>query len=158
DPQIGDLRQIRQDLIQHTVSEVGVLFIVAQIFKRQDRNRFYRSVDCCVLCRSSRVATEEKQSNRYNRASNYYIDPSALFVRSRWDRMNVLGAFKPLRCKFEGPRQTKRNRQTEYNEQHKGLNDPIRNGENRQHLREALCQGPSGDDVRNSNLINVAPL
>ena len=60
DPQLGNPGQIRQDLVLHAVSEVRVLFIVTQIFKRQNRDRFYRSVDRCVLRRGSRVATEKK--------------------------------------------------------------------------------------------------
>jgi hypothetical protein len=60
DSQLRDPAQIRQDLILHAVSEVRVLFIVAQIFKRQNRDRFNRSVDRCVLRWGSRVATEKK--------------------------------------------------------------------------------------------------
>ena len=60
DPQIRNPGQIRQDLILHAVSEVRVLFIVTQIFKRQNRDRFHRSVDRCVLRRGSRVTTEKK--------------------------------------------------------------------------------------------------
>jgi hypothetical protein len=35
---------------------------------------------------------------------------------------------------------------------------PGGNGENRQHLCEALSESPSGDDVRYRNLVDVAAL
>ena len=83
DLQVRDPAQIRQDLILHAISEVRVLFVIAQIFKRQNRDRFHRGVDRCMLRRGSRVATEKKQSNRYNCAGNYYINPGVfLFSRS----------------------------------------------------------------------------
>jgi len=55
-----DLGQIRQDLILHTICEVGVLFVVTQIFKRQNGDRLCRTVCRCVLRRGSRVATKKK--------------------------------------------------------------------------------------------------
>src|SRR5438093_4219041 len=97
DSQLGDPGQIRQDLILHTICEVGVLFIVTQIFKRQNRDRFYRSVDRCVLRRGSRVATEKKQSNRYERAGNYHIKPGTFFVSSCSRLINFVSALESLR-------------------------------------------------------------
>ena len=58
--QIGNLGQIRQDLILHAVGEIGVLFIVTQIFKWQNRNRFYRSIDCSVLRMYRRCSGQRK--------------------------------------------------------------------------------------------------
>ena len=40
DFQIGDLRQPRQNFILHAFGKVSVLRIVAEIFERQDRDRF----------------------------------------------------------------------------------------------------------------------
>ena len=131
DPQIRNPGQIRQDLILHAVCEVRVLFIVTQIFKRQNRDRFCRTIDRCVLRRGSRVATEKKQSNRYERASNYHIKPGTFFVSGCSRVVNFFGALEPLRRQLERPSQTKRNRQTQYDEDNKQLNDPDRNGKNR---------------------------
>ena len=60
DPQVGDPAQIRQDLILHAVSEVRVLFIVTQIFKRQNGDRFHRSIDRCVLRQEQPSSDREK--------------------------------------------------------------------------------------------------
>jgi len=38
--EIGDLRQLGQDVVLHAVGKERVLFVVAQIFQRQHRNAF----------------------------------------------------------------------------------------------------------------------
>ncbi len=42
DFQVGDLGQVREDIILDAVREILVLLIVAQIFERQDRDAFFR--------------------------------------------------------------------------------------------------------------------
>ena len=41
--QIGDLGKIRQDFVLHSPGEIGVLFVVAQIFEGQYRDAFFRN-------------------------------------------------------------------------------------------------------------------
>src|SRR6516225_1688588 len=98
DLQVGDPAQIRQDLILHAISEIRVLLIVAQIFKWQNRDRLLLN-SCSRLALSRRcvdgaITTEKKQSNRYNRADNYYINPGAFFMSSRCDLIDFFGALE----------------------------------------------------------------
>src|SRR6266481_4549596 len=74
---------------------------------------------------------------------------------------NLVGCtstFDSLRRYLERPAKNKRNRQTEDDEQNNQTNDPVRNVEDRKDLRDALGEGPTRDDVRNADLVNVAPL
>jgi len=55
------------------------------------------------------------------------------------------------------PSQTKRNRQTENDQEDDQTNYSIRNIEDRKHLRDSLGQRPATNDIGNRHLINVAP-
>src|SRR5205814_4082898 len=43
DFEVGHFREIGQDLVLNTIGEVGVLFVVAEIFKRKDSDAFIRN-------------------------------------------------------------------------------------------------------------------
>src|SRR4029453_15555629 len=102
---------------------------------------------------------EEKKSERQKGAGNYHIKPGALFVGGRCRHCVCrFGAFDSLWRQLEGPGQTEGNGQTDYDQHDKQTNDPVRNGENGQYLREALSKRPPRDDIGDGNLVNVPPL
>src|SRR5436305_3869166 len=74
------------------------------------------------------------------------------------NRVGCASAFDSFRRYLKHPAKNKRNRQTENDEQNNQSNDPVRNVEDRKNLRDALREGPTRDDVRDRNLVNIAPL
>ena len=41
--QVRDLRQVRQNFVLHAVGKISVLFVFAQVFKRQNRDALFRN-------------------------------------------------------------------------------------------------------------------
>ncbi len=39
--QVGDFGEVGQDFILHAICEISVLFIIAQVLKRKDRDAFF---------------------------------------------------------------------------------------------------------------------
>src|SRR6266568_2239636 len=74
------------------------------------------------------------------------------------NRVGCASTFDSFRRYLKHPAKNKRNRQTENDEQNNQSNDPVRNVEDRKNLRDALREGPTRDDVRDRDLVNVAPL
>src|SRR5207247_8357564 len=74
------------------------------------------------------------------------------------NRVGCASTFDSFRRYLKHPAKNKRNRQTENDEQDNQSNDPVRNVEDRKNLRDALREGPTRDDIRDRNLVNVAPL
>src|SRR5439155_12403713 len=81
-----------------------------------------------------------------------------LSLRSRRHRVRGFGALYSLRRDFERPGQHKRNWQTDDDQQNDQSNGPVRNVEDRKNLRDSLRKRPTGDDVSDRDLVNVAPL
>src|SRR6266404_623569 len=72
-----------------------------------------------------------------------------------------IGIFRPLeafRRQFKRPRENERDRKTDDNQKDDEPNDPIRNVEDREDLRDSLRKCPTRDDVSDSNFVNVATL
>src|SRR6266536_1813397 len=74
------------------------------------------------------------------------------------NRVGCASTFDSFRRYLKHPAKNKRNQQTENDEQNNQSNDPVRNVEDRKNLRDALREGPTRDDVRDRDLVNVAPL
>src|SRR5437762_6312588 len=74
------------------------------------------------------------------------------------NRVGCASTFDSFRRYLKHPAKNKRNRQTNNDEHNNQTNYPIRNVEDRKDLRDALGEGPTRDDVRDSNLVNIAPL
>src|SRR4051794_21717980 len=74
------------------------------------------------------------------------------------NRIGCASTFDSIRRYLKHPAKNKRNRQTNNDEHNNQTNYPIRNVEDRKDLRDALGERPTRDDVRDSNLVNIAPL
>src|SRR5947207_8955505 len=73
-------------------------------------------------------------------------------------RVGCGSTFDSFRRYLKHPAKNKRNRQTENDEQDNQSNDPVRNVEHRKDLRDSLRKRPTGYDVSNADLVNIAPL
>ena len=114
DSQIGDLRQIRQDLILNAIGKISVVFVVAQAIERQDGDRFLNTRRRCPGSRG--VTTEEKQGQRDDGADDNNVNPGA-FRRPGGPRhgIGIFGALEPFGCDLKCPRENERNRKTDDN-------------------------------------------
>src|SRR5436309_2158102 len=74
------------------------------------------------------------------------------------NRVGCASTFDSFRRYLRHPAKNKRNRQTNNDEHDNQTNYPIRNVEDRKDLRNALGKGPTRDDVRDRNLVDIAPL
>ena len=62
--QIGDLGKVSQDFILHAVSKEGVCFLLAEVFKWQDCDRFFSNRYWCGRgCRRRRGRTGPMREN-----------------------------------------------------------------------------------------------
>src|SRR5262249_4900436 len=112
-----------------TIAEVGGVFILAQIFKWQNRDRLIgrlvRRRSGCLI--SSGIAPEENKTDRQKAADNHDINPNVLFRSTLVRRSDVFGAFNSLRRYFKHPGENQRDWQPYYYEQHNQANSPVRN-------------------------------
>src|SRR5260370_12519244 len=78
--------------------------------------------------------------------------------RMRFGKIDIFRAFDAFQCYLKRPRDNERDRKTDDDEHDDETNDPIRNIEYRKNLSDALRERPTGDDVGDGDLVNVAPL
>jgi hypothetical protein len=78
--------------------------------------------------------------------------------RARLRNIDICGSFNSVRRQLEHPRQNQCDWQTDDDEQNNKTNDPVRNIEDRQDLRNSLRKCPACDDVSDRDLVNIAPL
>src|SRR5713101_45246 len=69
-----------------------------------------------------------------------------------------LCTFNTFRRQLEHPGQNQRNRQTDYYDYDNRADHPVRNVEDGKHLRDSLRKSPTGDNVGDRNLVNIASL
>ena len=79
--QVGDLRQVGQDLVLHAIGEEGVRFFFAQIFERKHRDAFFRDSSE----RTSRSFAQEKE-NRQQQARPATSSAIATAAQRTWAR------------------------------------------------------------------------
>ena len=154
--QIRDLREVGQDLVLNAIGKVGVVLVFAQAGERQDGDGFLIARPRCSV--SSRVATEEEQPCRDRGANNDDVNPSPI-GQPRRSRHGVgfCRAFDAFGSDLKRPGENERKGKANDNQQNHQPDDPGRNVEDREDLRDSLSQGPAGDDVSDSNFVNVAP-
>jgi len=73
-------------------------------------------------------------------------------------RIDIFSALDSFRRDLERPSEHERDRKTDDDQEDEQTNDPVRNAENRQYLRESLSESPPSHEVRDRNFVNVAPL
>src|SRR5262249_16181207 len=143
-----------------TIAEVGGVFILAQIFKWQNRDRLtgrlVRRRGGCLI--SSALAAEKKKTDRQKAADNHHIKPNVLFWSPLVRKRNVPMAFNSLRCYFKHPGEDQRDWQPYDYDENNQANRPVRNIEHRKDLCDSLRKRPAADDIGNCDLVNVAPL
>ena len=92
-------------------------------------------------------------------ADNCHINPGALCARGFCRHgIRFFSALDTFWCRLERPSHRQGDGQTEYDEHDKQSDQPVWSIENGQHLRDALSESPSGNDVGDRNLVNIAPL
>ena len=161
--EVRNFRQASENLVLHAFSEEGVVGIAAEILKWQHRDRFLWNCSRLGASRTGSIRRgippEEEQADRNHSADHDHVNPDVFLlsghVRHRVGRCRALNS---LRRQLKHPGQNKRNRQPDDNEQDKQADHPVRNIEDRKHLRDSLRKRPTGDDVGDRNLVNVAPL
>src|SRR5262249_60867241 len=90
-------------------------------------------------------------------ANDNDVDPR-MGSRALLGKVGICSPFNSVRCQLEHPGENERDRQTDDDEQNSKTNDPVRNVEDRQDLRDSLRKCPARDDVGDGNLKKVRPL
>src|SRR5205807_7303787 len=110
DFEVGDLCEIGQDLVLNTIGKVGVLFVVAEIFKREDSDAFIRNCGSQVAkcftadramakedCETDRERTSGEKERRCRRPAR----PARRCNRTDWPcflpTLSALKFFRHLR-------------------------------------------------------------
>src|SRR5207247_2772252 len=104
------------------------------------------------------VASDKKQTERYRTGDDYNKNPSAM--TGLWHR-RVVSRFRSLQSlgrEVERPRDDKRNRKTDDNQQDDEPHTPIRDFEKGKNLGRDLNQQPTNNGVGDRYFINIAPL
>src|SRR5437868_6058804 len=130
DLKVGDLRQVRENVIVYAGREVFVLFVVTQIFERKNGDAFFRNIADCGGADRQRGQTS----------------------------VAVLGAPDSLRSQIEYPRQRESDWKTQHQHEYNQAHRPIWNFEERKNLRCNLNEQPGGDGVSDGNAMDLAAL
>src|SRR5689334_3129279 len=104
DLEVTDFGQISQDVILNAVSEIGVLFLVAKIFKWQYRNRF---VDFAGNCPREDKKTDRSRNNYTCCREHEHIAPAVTDWCGLRD-CRARGATNPGGCDVKDPGQDQR--------------------------------------------------
>ena len=103
DFEVGHFREIGQDLVLNSIGEVGILFVVAEIFKREDSNAFIRDCadDPCKYFTSHCAMAEEDRETDCKRTTGeeerrYQRPTRPTRRRNRMDWPCVLPTFSAL--------------------------------------------------------------
>ena len=104
--QIGNPREIGQDLVLHAIREIRVVAIVTQRREGKNGDRFI-SISRRTFARSS-VTAEKKERDRERGGNENDINPRTM-NRVRFVKIDIFRAFESLRRDLKGPSARERN-------------------------------------------------
>jgi hypothetical protein len=141
------------------IGELGVCFVFAPIFERQNGNAFLqdlRSRGGSNFLSSEPLISKYADDQEQDGDDDKVEFPSGAFG-DRLGNIHIFGAFEPFGGQFERPGKNQRDDKPDHQEQYDQSDRPARDLEKWKDLCGHLNQQPGDNRVRDRDLVHVAP-